>query len=47
MDKFINVKLLSHPLNWAIVWTVLMFAGFAFAMVHEQITGANTPTGST
>jgi hypothetical protein len=46
MDKVINLKLLSHPLNWLIVWTVLLFAGFAWALIHEQLTGANVPAAS-
>jgi hypothetical protein len=36
VDKLINIKLLMHPVNWLIVWTVLMFAGFAWALVHEK-----------
>jgi hypothetical protein len=38
MDKIINTKLLAHPVNWLIVWTVLLFAGFAFTLVHEKAT---------
>ena len=37
MDGFINLKLLSHPLNWLIVWSVLLFAGAVFMLGHEQI----------
>jgi hypothetical protein len=45
-DGLVNVRLLSHPINWLIVWTVLLFAGFAFAMINEQLTGVNTPTAA-
>jgi hypothetical protein len=26
--KIVNEKLLSHPLNWAIVWLMLLIAAF-------------------
>lgn len=41
MDRVINLKLLSHPMNWLIVWLVIAFAGFAWAIIHEHVTGAN------
>lgn len=47
MDRIINGKLLLHPMNWLIVWTVLLFAGFAWTLAHEELTGANAPTAST
>lgn len=47
MDRIINLRLLSHPVNWFIVWTVLLFAGFAWMLLHEEFSGANTPTPST
>jgi hypothetical protein len=40
MDRVINLKLLAHPVNWLIVWTVLLFAGFAWALVHEHSNAA-------
>lgn len=39
MDRIINVKLLTHPINWLIVWVVLLFAGFAWHVVHNAIQG--------
>ena len=45
MDKVINLKMLGHPMNWLVVWTVIMFAGFAYALVHEHVSGTNKPTG--
>jgi hypothetical protein len=35
LDDFINLKMLGHPVNWLIVWIALLFAGFAWALVHE------------
>ena len=46
MDKVINTRLLMHPVNWLVVWTVLVFAGFAWTLVHEHGTG-NTIAGGT
>lgn len=46
MDKIVNLKLLSHPANWFIVWTVLLFAGFAYTLIHERLTGSDTPTAT-
>lgn len=40
MDKIINLAIMRHPVNWIIVWTVLLFAGFAYAIVHEKVTSA-------
>ena len=40
MDKVINLRILSHPANWFIVWIVLLFAGFAWAMAHEFFSSA-------
>ncbi len=39
-SDLINLKLFSHPLNWAIVWTVLLFGAFAWHIVHERFTAA-------
>lgn len=47
LDKIINTRLLSHPVNWLVVWTVLLFAGMAWALVHEHLTGVNLPTNVT
>ncbi len=47
MDNFINLKLLAHPANWLIIWTVLLFGGFAYAIAHEHLTGATAVDGAT
>jgi len=38
MEQFVNLKLLSHPANWLIVWLVILFGGFAWALVHEGLS---------
>lgn len=38
MDQVVNVKLLSHPANWLIVWVVLLFAGVAYSLVHKTVS---------
>lgn len=40
MDKVINLKLMAHPMNWLIVWLVITFACFAWAIIHEHVSGA-------
>lgn len=40
MDEIVNLKLLSHPVNWAIVWVVLLFGAVAFSFVHKVVTVA-------
>jgi hypothetical protein len=42
VDRIINTKLLMHPVNWLIVWTVLLFAGFAWALAHEYFGPVTT-----
>ncbi len=39
MDRIVNLRLLSHPVNWLIVWTVLAIAGFAAMQVHKGLAG--------
>lgn len=37
-DDLINVRLLAHPANWLVVWTVLLFGSIAWhlIMTHTQ-----------
>jgi hypothetical protein len=37
MPDLINTRLLAHPANWLIVWTVTAFAVLAYTLVHERI----------
>lgn len=46
MDEIVNVKLLSHPVNWVIVWVVLMFGGLAYSLLHKAITVTPAPSKS-
>ena len=43
MNKVINLPMLAHPINWLIVWIVLAFAGFAWALIHEATASSITP----
>ena len=46
MDRFLNIRMLSHPVNWLIVWTVLLFAGLAWALVHGYASGTTIAAAS-
>ena len=35
MDRIINLRLLSHPMNWLIVWSVLLLASAFFVAAHN------------
>lgn len=37
MDRFINLRMLAHPVNWLIVWVFLLFAAFAWALAHDHL----------
>jgi hypothetical protein len=46
MDKFINLKILSHPMNWITVWTILFLGAVileVFRRYHESACAGNTP----
>jgi len=43
LDDVLNLKLLSHPVNWLIVWTVLIFGAVAFSFVHKSVAVVPTP----
>lgn len=46
-SKFINLALLGHPMNWLIVWTVLLFGGFAWHLVLSRVAAPpSDPTGA-
>jgi hypothetical protein len=48
MDRIVNTRLLMHPVNWLIVWTVAAFALFAYAIAHERLSSlpVSAPTSS-
>jgi len=46
MDNFINLKLLSHPLNWGVVWIVLLLTAFALTVICHS-TGSDCACNDT
>lgn len=44
MDKVINLRLLTHPVNWLVVWTVLLVAGFGYSLIHARLADPIPPT---
>jgi hypothetical protein len=42
MDRFLNIELLKNPVNWAIVWAMVLFA--AFALYTISVYAAGNPT---
>jgi hypothetical protein len=36
VDNIVNLRLLSHPANWLIVWATLALAGVAWTMLHRS-----------
>lgn len=40
MDRVINSGLLLHPLNWLIVWVVLIGATMAYSFIHDNAHAA-------
>lgn len=47
IDDVVNVKLLLHPVNWLIVWVVIMIFGLGLAMVTGHIGQSQPPVAST
>jgi hypothetical protein len=35
--SLVNTRLLSHPVNWGIVWVTLLLASYAWALIHHKI----------
>lgn len=44
-DQIINIRMLSHPVNWAIVWTVLLFGGIGWHLIRSN--AATVPAATT
>jgi hypothetical protein len=38
MDNVINLKMMSHPINWLLIWVALLVAGFAWKEVHQGLS---------
>ena len=45
LKDFINVPLMRHPVNWLVVWTVLLFGAFAWHFIHQRISDRPIATG--
>ena len=44
-DDVINTRLMTHPVNWLVVWTVLLFGAFAWHFIHARISTMPVVTG--
>lgn len=40
MPQLVNLRLMSHPFNWAFVWITLAITAFAYKLVHDAITAS-------
>lgn len=38
MDNLINKALLAHPMNWAIVWTVMLIGAYGWHILHSKLS---------
>jgi hypothetical protein len=43
MDKIINVRMLTNPFNWAIIYLVLVFGGMAIRTIATASKGYDLP----
>jgi hypothetical protein len=39
----INRPLLSHPINWVLIWVILALGGYALAVVGEGLSALPFP----
>jgi hypothetical protein len=39
MDRIVNTRLLGHPVNWLIVWSVLIVGGYVATLAWQGIGG--------
>lgn len=51
MNKIINLPLMSNPLNWGVVWVVLLLTAYAFTTITHGLTksggcGCGSPNAS-
>ena len=35
--EIVNFRLLTHPVNWLIVWLTLLLASLAYTAVHDGV----------
>jgi len=41
MDGVVNFQMMKHPVNWAVVWIVLLIAAFAWHEGHKFVSGGS------
>lgn len=41
MDKVLNLAMLKHPMNWVIVWTVLLIGAYGWHILHDNLSGGD------
>jgi hypothetical protein len=39
--QLINLRLMSHPLNWLFVWVVLAIVTMAYTHIHDHIVATS------
>jgi hypothetical protein len=44
LETVVNTRLLAHPVNWLVVWTVLAFGMFAWHFIHQRTTAQPVST---
>lgn len=44
--EIINWRLLSHPVNWGIVWVFLLLAATAYAFIHDGVRDSVNANGN-
>lgn len=41
MDNVINKAMLLHPMNWLVVWTVLLIGAYGWHVLHANLSGGD------
>lgn len=41
MDCFLNMAMLKHPMNWLVVWTILLIGAYGWHILHENLSGVD------
>lgn len=45
--QLVNLRLMSHPINWVFVWIVLALASMAWKQIHDHYQGLATMNPNT
>ena len=46
LDRYINMKLLTEPMNWAVIWVAATIWLFAFHVIMQAFTAMQSTGGS-